>query len=65
MNTISFYPFRCHICHERIKYKEFVYLDSLNTLIHQNCYHSETNMLEIKDGGMFKIIKRKYDFLKK
>lgn len=49
----------CPKCCQVIKYKERVYLDMLNSVLHQRCY---TYDHEIKDHGTLKEIVNKYDF---
>lgn len=49
----------CGICHGLVKYKDHVYLDTLNTVIHQRCYNARFDM---KDKGTFKEIVNKYSF---
>ena len=41
---------KCNACHKLIKYKDFVYLDMLNSVIHQRCY---TPIFDVKDKGIF------------
>jgi len=50
---------RCGSCHGLVKYKDFIYLDVLNTVIHQRCYDPK---MEIKDKGTFNEIINKYSF---
>lgn len=50
---------RCSNCHKLVKYKDFVYLDIVNTVIHQRCYSPE---FEVKDKGTFSDITEKYNF---
>lgn len=50
---------RCGKCYKLVKYNDFVYLDIINTLIHQRCYSPE---LEIKDSGIFTDLIKKYSF---
>lgn len=49
----------CGVCHRLVKYKDFVYLDMLNTLIHQRCYNPR---FEVKEKGTFNKIINKYSF---
>lgn len=49
----------CGECGQVVKYKERVYLDTYNTVIHQKCYKPNR---DIKDRGTFKEIVNKYSF---
>ena len=48
---------KCNACHKLIKYKDFVYLDLLNSVIHQRCY---TPIFDVKDKGIFQEVMKKY-----
>lgn len=50
---------RCGRCHELVKYKDYVYLDRINTVIHKRCYSVR---LDVKDRGTFKEIVDKHSF---
>lgn len=50
---------RCGICHGLLKYKDYVYLDIINTVLHQRCYNPR---IEVKDQGTFNDILNKYSF---
>lgn len=50
---------RCGKCRKVVKYKDWIYLDTFNTLIHQKCY---SPTYDIKDRGTFKEIVNKYSF---
>ncbi len=43
--------------------KDWVFLDELNTVIHQSCYKS-TGLLNITDNGTYRYMIEKYDFFK-
>lgn len=49
----------CGECSEIVRYKEFIFLDEFNTIIHQKCYKPK---YIIKDKGTFNEIINKYDF---
>lgn len=48
---------RCGTCHKLVKYKDYVYLDMINTIIHQRCY---TPDFDFKDKGTLEYIMDKY-----
>jgi hypothetical protein len=46
---------RCPVCSEPVQMDEKVFLDIINTVIHQKCYYkSPQRLLPIKDKGSFK-----------
>lgn len=49
---------RCGSCQKLVKYQDYVYLDVLNTVIHQRCY---TPQFEVKDKGTLQFIMDKYN----
>jgi hypothetical protein len=54
---------RCPICSEPVKMDEKVFLDIINTVIHQKCYYkSPQRRLPIKDEGPFQKMLMKYPF---
>lgn len=60
IGTVSFNRLRCGACGGLVKYKAHVYVDIINTVIHQYCYTAES--LEIKDKGTFDEMINKYSF---
>ncbi|OAT73712.1 hypothetical protein A7K69_18100 [Parageobacillus thermoglucosidasius] len=42
---------RCPICSEPVQMDEKVFLDIINTVIHQKCYYQSSKGLPIKDEG--------------
>lgn len=50
---------RCNLCQKLIKYKDFVYLDTLNSVIHQRCYRPG---FDVKAKGKFQDIMNKYPY---
>lgn len=50
---------RCGKCRELVQYADHVYLDRLNTVIHQRCY---TINIEVKDKGTLRYIMNKYKY---
>ncbi|MDQ0481070.1 hypothetical protein QO000_000023 [Alkalihalobacillus hemicentroti] len=59
----DFYRLRCPICNRLYMNKDWVFLDELNTVIHQSCYKS-TGLLNITDNGTYRYMIEKYDFFK-
>jgi len=56
---------RCPICFVAVRQDEKVFLDIMNTVIHQECYHrSNSHKLPIKDEGTFQKMLLKYPFFK-
>jgi hypothetical protein len=54
---------RCPICSETVQPDEKVFLDIINTVIHQKCYYkSSQRRLPIKDKGLFQKMLLKYPF---
>jgi hypothetical protein len=54
---------RCPVCSESILLDDKVFLDIINTVIHQKCYYkSPAYQLPIKDEGFFKKMIFKYPF---
>jgi hypothetical protein len=54
---------RCPICSEAVQPEEKVFLDIINTVIHQKCYYkSPRRKLPIKDEGPFQKMLLKYSF---
>ncbi|MBB6285309.1 hypothetical protein [Geobacillus subterraneus] len=53
---------RCPICSEPVQPDEKVFLDIINTVIHQKCYYKFPRRLPIKDKGSFKKMLLKYPF---
>jgi hypothetical protein len=52
---------RCPVCSEIIAIDDKVFLDFINTIIHQKCYYkSLTRQLPIKDEGSFRKMLFKY-----
>lgn len=56
---------RCGICSEVVEIDDKVFLDQMNTIIHQKCHfkHSD-NQIPIKDEGTFRRMLFKYPFFK-
>lgn len=52
---------RCPNCNRLYKMKDQVFLDDLNTVIHQKCYSPYTTYA-VKDKGTYKEIMERYDF---
>jgi AAA15 family ATPase/GTPase len=56
---------RCGVCSEIVEIDDKVFLDQLNTITHQKCYHkSSTPQIPIKDEGTFRKMLFKYPFFK-
>ncbi|WP_153124699.1 hypothetical protein [Peribacillus tepidiphilus] len=54
---------RCPVCSEPVEIDVKVFLDQMNTVFHQKCYHkSSTPQFTIKDEGTFKKMLLKYPF---
>ncbi|MED3732572.1 hypothetical protein [Geobacillus stearothermophilus] len=53
---------RCPICSEPVQLDEKVFLDIINTVIHQKCYYQSSRRLPIKDEGIFQKMLMKYPF---
>ncbi|WP_061567307.1 hypothetical protein [Geobacillus stearothermophilus] len=53
---------RCPICSEPVQQDEKVFLDIINTIIHQKCYYKSPRRLPIKDKGSFQKMLLKYPF---
>jgi hypothetical protein len=54
---------RCPVCSKPVQMDEKVFLDIINTVIHQKCYYkSPTRQLPIKDEGSLKKMIFKYPF---
>ncbi|BDG48755.1 hypothetical protein [Parageobacillus sp. KH3-4] len=53
---------RCPICSEVVRPDEKVFLDIINTIIHQKCYYKSSRRLPIKDEGPFQKMLMKYPF---
>ena len=54
---------RCPVCREPVQMDEKVFLDIMNTVIHQKCYYkSPQRKLPIKDEGPFQKMLMKYQF---
>jgi hypothetical protein len=54
---------RCPVCSVVIRPDDKVFLDFINTVIHQKCYYkSPAHQFPIKDKGSFKKILFKYSF---
>ncbi|MGG6437364.1 hypothetical protein ABET52_06230 [Saccharococcus caldoxylosilyticus] len=53
---------RCPICSEPVQLGEKVFLDIINTVIHQKCYYQSSRCLPIKDEGIFQKMLLKYPF---
>jgi hypothetical protein len=57
---------RCPVCSETVQPDEKVFLDIINTVIHQKCYYkSPRRKLPIKDEGPFQKMLLKYPFFNK
>ena len=56
----DFNRLRCPLCSRFYKNKDMVFLDIINTVIHQRCYTLDT--LPIIDRGTYREIITKYDF---
>jgi hypothetical protein len=54
---------RCGICSEVVEIDDKVFLDLINTIIHQKCYFKHPEyLLPIKNEGTFKKMLFKYPF---
>jgi hypothetical protein len=53
---------RCPICSEPVQMEEKVFLDIINTVIHQKCYYQSPRRLPIEDKGTFQKMLLKYSF---
>jgi hypothetical protein len=53
---------RCPVCREPVQMDEKVFLDIINTVIHQKCYYQSSKRLPIKDEGTFQKMLLKYPF---
>jgi hypothetical protein len=53
---------RCPICSEVVKIDDKVFLDIMNTIVHQKCYYQSSKRLPIKDEGPFQKMFLKYPF---
>lgn len=53
---------RCPICSKPVQPDEKVFLDIINTIIHQKCYYQSPHRLPIKDEGPFQKMLLKYPF---
>jgi hypothetical protein len=53
---------RCPVCREPVQMDEKVFLDIINTVMHQKCYYQSSKRLPIKDEGTFKKILFKYPY---
>ncbi len=53
----------CGVCEIELNYDDYVFLDEINTLTHQNCYSLETNF-PIKDLGTYEQLTKVYCFIK-
>jgi hypothetical protein len=54
---------RCPVCTKPIQLEDKVFLDIINTVIHQKCYYqSSYYLMPKKDEGTFKKILFKYPF---
>jgi hypothetical protein len=54
---------RCPICSEVVRIDDKVFLDTINTVMHQRCYYkSPQRKLPIKDEGPFQKMLLKYPF---
>lgn len=51
---------KCGNCHKVILYKERVFLNVFNTIVHQRCYKP---IYRIKDRGTYGELIERYDFL--
>lgn len=52
---------RCSRCKRYFKNRDRVFLDELNTIIHQKCY-TINNLFAFIDNGTYREITEKYDF---
>ena len=50
---------KCPVCKRYYKNRDKVYVDLINTIIHQDCYLPE-RFLQIKDCGTYKQILKKH-----
>ncbi len=56
---------RCGLCFKVVGLDDKVFLDEINTIIHQKCYYeSPLPKLPIKDEGTFRKMLLKYPFFK-
>ncbi|EIJ79099.1 hypothetical protein PB1_16119 [Bacillus methanolicus PB1] len=55
---------RCGICSKPVEIDDKVFLDELNTITHQKCYHKTSTQIPIKDEGTFRKMLLKYPFFK-
>jgi hypothetical protein len=53
---------RCPVCSEIVAIDDKVFLDYINTIIHQKCYYKLTRKFPIKDEGSFRKMLFKYPF---
>jgi len=53
---------RCPLCSNPVQPDEKVFLDIINTVIHQKCYYKSPRRLPIKDKGPFQKMLLKYPF---
>jgi hypothetical protein len=53
---------RCPICSEIVHPDDKVFLDLINTILHQRCYYKSPRRLPIKDQGTFQKMLLKYPF---
>jgi hypothetical protein len=53
---------RCPVCREPVQMDEKVFLDIINTVMHQKCYYQSSKRLPIKDEGTFQKMLLKYPF---
>lgn len=56
---------RCPVCSKIVRPSDKVFLDIINTIIHQRCYHQNLSrkFLPSKDKGTFQHMLLKYPFL--
>ncbi|MGP9074799.1 hypothetical protein ACSYHE_03295 [Geobacillus thermodenitrificans subsp. calidus] len=54
---------RCPVCSEIVTIDDKVFLDIINTVIHQKCYYKALRRLPIQDEGSFQKMLLKYPFL--
>ncbi|MED4359483.1 hypothetical protein [Geobacillus stearothermophilus] len=53
---------RCPICSKPVQPDEKVFLDIINTVVHQKCYYKALRRLPIQDEGSFQKMLLKYPF---
>ncbi|MED0662176.1 hypothetical protein CYL15_04380 [Geobacillus thermodenitrificans] len=53
---------RCPVCSEIVHPDDKIFLDIINTVIHQKCYYQSPHCLPIKDEGIFQKMLLKYPF---